>query len=185
MRTLITGGAGFIGSHIVRELLARGAHVKVLDNFSTGKRANLFEVSGDVHIIEGDIRDADACMRACRGVNNVYHLAALGSVPRSIADPLTTDDVNIHGMLSMLVAAKDSGVQRFVFSSSHRFMEMQRKSINTKAYDLARSHPTRLASLQEKSIVECSIVPMVLRQLLCDTSMFLVRDKILSVSMQQ
>ena len=115
---LVTGGAGFIGSHIVRELRARGEHVRVLDNFSTGKRANLFEVARDVELIEGDIRDSDSCIKACKGIDNVYHLAALGSVPRSIADPLTTDDVNIHGMLNMLVASKDCGVQRFVFSSS-------------------------------------------------------------------
>ena len=117
-RALVTGGAGFIGSHLVRELLARGENVRVLDNFSTGKRGNLSEIAEHIELIDGDIRDVDTCAAACEGRDAVYHLAALGSVPRSIKDPVTTDVVNIHGTLQLLIAARDANVQRFVLSSS-------------------------------------------------------------------
>src|SRR5438067_3116705 len=115
---LVTGGAGFIGSHIVDVLLEQGTHVRVLDNFSTGSRDNLRHCAGDIEIIEGDLRDVDACYRACKGVETVFHQAALPSVPRSIADPLTSNAVNVDGTLQMLMAARDEGVRRFVFASS-------------------------------------------------------------------
>jgi nucleoside-diphosphate-sugar epimerase len=115
---LVTGGAGFIGSHIVDALLDQGMYVKVLDNFSTGSRDNLAHRSGEVEIIEGDLRDIDACYRACKGVEVVYHQAALPSVPRSIADPITSNAVNVDGTLNMLMAARDEGARRFVFASS-------------------------------------------------------------------
>src|SRR5579883_2189135 len=117
-RSLVTGGAGFIGSHLVRALLAEGGRVRVLDNFSTGKRENLAAIASDVEIIERDLRDLDACVSACRGVDTIYHLGALGSVPRSISDPLTTNAVNIQGTLNILIAAKECGAHRVVFSSS-------------------------------------------------------------------
>src|SRR5947208_3112512 len=115
---LVTGGAGFIGSHIVDALLNQGTTVRVLDNLSTGSLANLRHCRGEVEIIEGDIRDQDTCNRACEGVEVVYHQAALPSVPRSIADPLTSNAVNVNGTLQMLMAARDTGVRRFVFASS-------------------------------------------------------------------
>ncbi len=118
MKVLVTGGAGFIGSHLVDALLARGAQVRVLDNFATGKRSNLRQVMGDIELIEGDIRDLDTCRAACDGMERVWHLAALGSVPRSVADPLTSHTVNITGTLHMLLAARDAGVRRLVFASS-------------------------------------------------------------------
>jgi len=115
---LVTGGAGFIGSHIVDELLAQGATVRVLDNLATGKRENLAGVLPRIDWIEGDIRDLATCQRACAGVDFVLHQAALGSVPRSVADPLTSHSVNVTGTLNMLVASRDAGVQRFVYAAS-------------------------------------------------------------------
>ncbi len=115
---LVTGGAGFIGSHIVDELLRRGHAVRVLDNFATGKRENLVHCRERIELIEGDIRDLETCRQACAGIDFVLHQAALGSVPRSIEDPLTTHEVNVTGMVKMLLAARDAGVRRFVYAAS-------------------------------------------------------------------
>jgi UDP-N-acetylglucosamine/UDP-N-acetylgalactosamine 4-epimerase len=121
---LVTGAAGFIGSNIVEDLLALGQKVIGLDNFSTGYRANLEEAvvghtnGGSFRLIVGDIREAAVCRKACDGVDYVLHHAALGSVPRSIHDPLETNSVNVNGFLNMLVAAKERGVKRFVYASS-------------------------------------------------------------------
>jgi UDP-glucose 4-epimerase len=115
-RALVTGGAGFIGSNLVRALLERGDDVRVLDNFSTGNRANLEGL--DVEIVEGELRSYERVHNATRGVDLVYHLGALGSVPRSVQDPLTSSAVNVEGTLNVLLAARDEGVRRVVFSSS-------------------------------------------------------------------
>jgi UDP-glucose 4-epimerase len=115
-RVLVTGGAGFIGSNLVRALLERGDEVRVLDNFSTGNRANLDEL--DVEIVEGELRSYERVHNAVRGTELVYHLGALGSVPRSVQDPLTSSAVNVEGTLNVLLAARDEGVRRVVFSSS-------------------------------------------------------------------
>jgi UDP-N-acetylglucosamine 4-epimerase len=118
---LVTGGAGFIGSNIVEYLLKYGAKkVKVLDNFSTGSHKNIdaFKSNPAFELIEGDIRDLEVCKRALYEVNYVSHQAALGSVPRSINDPITTNEVNITGFLNMLTAAKDAKVDRFVYAAS-------------------------------------------------------------------
>ena len=118
---LVTGGAGFIGSHIVQYLIKKGAgKVKVLDNFSTGSRENL-EPYADIpmfELIEGDIRDFDTCVNAMNGVDFVLHQAALGSVPRSINDPIRTNEVNVTGFLNVLVAARDAEVKRMVYAAS-------------------------------------------------------------------
>jgi UDP-glucose 4-epimerase len=129
MTALVTGGAGFIGSNLVRALLARGEEVRVLDNFSTGSRANLQRL--DVEIIEGELRSYERVHNAVRGTDVVYHLGALGSVPRSVQDPLTSNAVNIEGTLNVLLAARDEGVRRVVYSSS------------TSVYGSTRSLPTR------------------------------------------
>ncbi|MBI5645317.1 MAG: SDR family oxidoreductase [Ignavibacteriae bacterium] len=118
MKYLITGGAGFIGSNLVHEILARGEHVRVLDNFSTGKRENLADVREAIELLEGDIRSYHIVHEAVRGVDVILHQAALPSVPRSIADPITTHEVNTNGTLNVLNAARDLGVQRIVFASS-------------------------------------------------------------------
>jgi nucleoside-diphosphate-sugar epimerase len=115
-RALVTGGAGFIGSNLVRALLERGEDVRVLDNFSTGNRANLEGI--DVEIVEGELRSYERVHNAVRGSDIVYHLGALGSVPRSVQDPLTSSAVNVEGTLNVLLAARDEGVRRVVFSSS-------------------------------------------------------------------
>lgn len=117
-RVLVTGGAGFIGSHLVDRLLADGHHVVVLDDFSTGLERNLAHVANDIEIVVGDIRDAGLCGRVAEGARWVFHQAALGSVPRSIDDPVTTHEVNITGILNMLMAARDGGAERFVFAAS-------------------------------------------------------------------
>lgn len=114
---LVTGVAGFIGSNLAEALLARGHRVRGLDNFLSGKRENLEGLSG-LEFMEGDIRDPEACRRACEGVDYVLHQAALGSVPRSIEDPVLSNECNVTGTLNMLVAARDAGVRRFVFAAS-------------------------------------------------------------------
>ena len=115
---LITGGAGFIGSHLVREVLGRGDRVRVLDNFLAGKRQNLEGVTGDLEIVEGDQRDPATCASAMAGVTHVLHIGALPSVARSVSDPKASHDININGTFNLLMAARDAGVQRFVYSSS-------------------------------------------------------------------
>lgn len=117
---LVTGGAGFIGSNIVKELLQRKQRVRVLDNFATGKRENLFEFKGnpDFELIEGDLRSFHVVRAAVKGMDYILHQGALPSVPRSIHDPLTTNDVNILGTLNILEAAKEFGVKRVVYASS-------------------------------------------------------------------
>jgi UDP-N-acetylglucosamine/UDP-N-acetyl-alpha-D-glucosaminouronate 4-epimerase len=115
-RVLVTGGAGFIGSNLVRRLLERGQDVRVLDNFSTGSRANLDGL--DIDIVEGELRSYERVHNAVRGVEVVYHLGALGSVPRSVQDPLTSSAVNVEGTLNVLLAARDEGIRRVVYASS-------------------------------------------------------------------
>ncbi len=120
MKVLVTGGAGFIGSHLCETLLAKGYSVVCLDNFSTGHRRNIepFLSSSLFQLIEGDIRSLDTCRQAVEGVDYVLHEAALGSVPRSINDPITSNEVNVSGFLNMLVASRDAGVKRFVYAAS-------------------------------------------------------------------
>jgi len=117
---LITGGAGFIGSNLTEYFLNKGYRVTCLDNFSTGHRYNIedFFKNDDYTLIEGDIRDLATCRQAVEGVDYVLHEAALGSVPRSINDPITSNEVNVSGFLNMLVAARDAQVKRFVFAAS-------------------------------------------------------------------
>jgi UDP-glucose 4-epimerase len=115
-RVLVTGGAGFIGSNLVRALLERGDEVRVLDNFSTGFRANLDGLG--VEIVEGELRSYERAHNAVRGCEVVFHLGAMGSVPRSVQDPLTSSAVNVEGTLNVLLAARDEGVRRVVYSSS-------------------------------------------------------------------
>ncbi len=116
--SLVTGGAGFIGSNMVRFLLGKGQKVRVLDNFETGKHENLEEIAGSIELIEGDIRDKSVVAKSLKGVDTVYHLAALGSVPRSVEDPATSQEVNVNGTFNMLDGAREAGVKRLVFASS-------------------------------------------------------------------
>lgn len=119
-KILITGGAGFIGSNLTEYFLSKGHFVRCLDNFSTGHRYNIepFLKSEQYELIEGDIRHPEDCERAVAGMDYVLHEAALGSVPRSIKDPATTNNVNISGFVNMLIAARDAGVKRFVYAAS-------------------------------------------------------------------
>jgi UDP-N-acetylglucosamine 4-epimerase len=119
-RVLVTGGAGFIGSNLVDSLLNSGNSVVCLDNFSTGKRENLKEFISNpaFKLIEGDIRNYDDCLKAVENIDIVFHEAALGSVPRSIKDPITSTEVNIGGFVKLLFAAKESGVKRFIYAAS-------------------------------------------------------------------
>jgi UDP-N-acetylglucosamine 4-epimerase len=119
-RVLVTGGAGFIGSSICHDLVDHDNEVVCLDNFATGRKENISDLKGNPHfkLINGDIREPEVCRKAVKGVEVVLHQAALGSVPRSIADPDTTNAVNINGFLNMIIAARDAGIRRFVFASS-------------------------------------------------------------------
>jgi len=128
MKTLVTGGAGFIGSNLVDALIERGDDVRVLDNFSTGNRANLEGL--EIEVLEGELRSYERVHAAMRGIEVVYHLGALGSVLRSVQDPLTSSAVNVEGTLNVLLAARDEGVRRVIFSSS------------TSVYGLNRELPT-------------------------------------------
>jgi nucleoside-diphosphate-sugar epimerase len=115
---LVTGGAGFIGSRLVDALVERGARVRVLDDLSTGRRSNLASESDRIEFFEGDIRDLDACRRACAGARFVFHEAALGSVPRSMKDPASTFAVNVSGTANVFSAARDESVETIVYASS-------------------------------------------------------------------
>jgi nucleoside-diphosphate-sugar epimerase len=115
---LVTGGAGFIGSHMVEHLLAKGEQVRILDNFATGKREHTVPIEGRVQVIEGDIRYLNVVQEAIRGVDYVIHLAALPSVQRSVRTPLESNDVNVDGTLNLLIAARDAGVKRVVYGAS-------------------------------------------------------------------
>ena len=117
MRVLVTGGGGFIGSHLVDRLRTDGHEVRVLDNFATGRRENLLEVA-DVELVEGDVQSYERVHAAVRGIEVVFHQAALPSVPRSVQDPLTSNATNVTGTLNVLLAARDEGVTRVVFASS-------------------------------------------------------------------
>lgn len=115
---LVTGGAGFIGSNVVHHLAGRGERVRVLDDFSTGRRENLIGLEGKVEVIAGDLRSREAVAKAVAGVRYILHIGALPSVIRSVEDPWTANEVNIDGTLNLLIAARDAGVERLVFSSS-------------------------------------------------------------------
>jgi nucleoside-diphosphate-sugar epimerase len=115
---LVTGGAGFIGSHIVEALVRRGDRVRVLDNLITGKRGNLEHLASRIEFIEGDIRDSETTRRAVEGVGVIFHEAAIPSVPRSVADPVLNHESNINGTFNLLLAARDAGVRRLVYAAS-------------------------------------------------------------------
>lgn len=118
MNYLVTGGAGFIGSNIVEELVRLGHSVRVLDNFATGKRDNLTPFLKNIDLVEGDIRDEDVCHHAVDGIDYVLHQAAMPSVPRSLVEPVITSEVNIMGTIKLLTAAAKAGVRRFVYAAS-------------------------------------------------------------------
>jgi nucleoside-diphosphate-sugar epimerase len=118
VRVLVTGGAGFIGGHIVDALLSEGATVRVIDNFSTGRRENLQHNLGRIDLIEGDLRDPAACAHAVRDVELIYHQAAIPSVARSVEDPVSSDEANVGGTVKLLEAARKAGVKRVVFAAS-------------------------------------------------------------------
>ena len=115
---LVTGGAGFIGSHIVTALVEQGESVRVLDNFATGKRGNLAHVANRFELIEGDLRNPDDCSRACKDMDIVLHQGAVPSVPKSVEDPVTTHQVNVDGTFNLLNAARLAGVRRVVYAAS-------------------------------------------------------------------
>src|SRR3954471_2667747 len=126
-KALVTGGGGFIGSHLVNRLLRDGNDVRVLDNFSTGHRHNLADVDSEFELVEGDIQSYERVHTAVRGCELVFHLAALPSVPRSVQDPLTSTASNVTGTLNVLLAARDEGVRRVVFASSSSVYGPQRE----------------------------------------------------------
>jgi UDP-glucose 4-epimerase len=138
--SVVTGGAGFIGSNLVHALLARGDRVRVFDDLSTGRPVNLDDVSRDVELTDGDVRDADAVARAIAGASVVFHQAAIPSVARSVSDPVASNDVNVTGTLNVLVAARDNSVERVVYASSAAVYG------NADTLPLLEGMPTRPAS---------------------------------------
>jgi nucleoside-diphosphate-sugar epimerase len=118
LKALVTGGGGFIGSHLARRLLRDGYEVRVLDNFASGRRENLFDIWDDIELVEGDIQSYERVHNAVRGCHVIGHLAALPSVPRSVQDPLTSNATNVTGTLNVLLAARDAGIGRLVYASS-------------------------------------------------------------------
>jgi UDP-glucose 4-epimerase len=114
----VTGAAGFIGSHVAERLLREGHRVRVVDNLSTGDERNIALLGGEVEFVRGDLRDPETCRRVCRGVELVFHLAALPSVPRSMADPWASHDHNVNATVQLLLATRDAGVRRLIYSSS-------------------------------------------------------------------
>ena len=158
-RYLVTGGAGFIGSHLVDALLASGKRVRVLDNFSTGRRENLSHVLGDIELIEGDLRSYERVHTAVADCDVVLHLGALPSVPRSIQDPLTTNAVNVTGTLNVFLASRDSGVRRAVLASSSSVYGPTRVLPKTEAMPTCPASPYGVSKLAaEQYFVACNSV---------------------------
>ena len=138
-----------LGQIYVRLLLEKGNKVVCLDNFATGKRENLEQLLKDTNftLIEGDIRKLEDCLKATKDVDYVLHQAALGSVPRSIKDPITSNDVNVSGFLNMLVAARDNGVKRFVLQQVHQLMEIQNQCQKLRISSENHYHPMPLQNM--------------------------------------
>jgi len=145
MKYLVTGGAGFIGSNLAEALLRKGETVRVFDNFSTGKRANIKGL--DLEIIEDDIRNLEECRKAALGMDFIIHMAALTSVPASVADPLHSNAVNITGTLNMLTAAREAGVKRFVFASSASVYGDEPEQVKTERSGIRPLTPYALGKL--------------------------------------
>ena len=147
LKVLVTGGAGFIGTNLVRSLLLKGDSVRVLDNFSSGKRENIEDLKGDLEFLGADIRDLPTCLQACVGMDAVLHQAALGSVPRSIQDPSLTHQVNVNGTLNMLLAARDQEVKRFVFASSSSVYGNTEEKVKVESLPLRPLSPYAVSKL--------------------------------------
>lgn len=154
---LVTGGAGFIGSHLVRELLRRGERVRVLDNGSSGDPARLADVRADIELVIGDVRDAETTRAACQGAEVVLHQAAVASVPRSVSEPEMTQLVNVTGTLNMLLAAREAGVRRVVFASSSAVYGDQPASPKTEVLPAIPTSPYGVQKLAAESY--CRIWP--------------------------
>ncbi|MGH9444077.1 MAG: SDR family NAD(P)-dependent oxidoreductase, partial [Thermoanaerobaculia bacterium] len=152
---LVTGGAGFIGSHLVDALVERGARVRVLDNLATGRRANLATESDRIEFFEGDIRDLDACRRACAGVRFVFHQAALGSVPRSMKDPATTVAVNVAGTANVFSVARDENVESLVYASSSSVYGDSRTLPKREGEEGRSISPYALSKVMNEGLAEC------------------------------
>ena len=175
MTILVTGGAGFIGSNLCEALLERSYSVVCLDNFLTGKRENLETCLNHPKftLIEGDIRSLEVCQQAMRSCNAVVHLAALGSVPRSIHDPVTSNSINIDGFLNVLHTAKELGIQRFVFAASSSTYGDSEELPKIEE----RFRPTLSGSTSMNSMPMCTNSTMISTTSVCAISMFLANDK--------
>jgi nucleoside-diphosphate-sugar epimerase len=151
---LVTGGAGFIGSHIVDSLVKIGARVRVLDNFSTGREENLKESLKQIEVITGDIRDIKTCKRACSKVDIVCHQAALGSVPRSLKDPATTIAVNVSGTANIFSSARDCSIKRIVFASSSSVYGDSKKSPKKEGEEGNPLSPYALSKVMDEELAQ-------------------------------
>ena len=153
MRALVTGGAGFIGSHLAVRLAEEGHEVRVLDNFSTGSRSNLDNLGDSVDLVEGDIQSYERAHNAVQGCEVVFHEAALPSVPRSIQDPLTSTAVNVIGTLNLLLAARDSGVRRVVYASSSSIYGADPHAAEERGPGAAADFPLRRRQAGERGLL--------------------------------
>jgi nucleoside-diphosphate-sugar epimerase len=138
MKYLVTGGAGFIGSNICRKLLALGHQVRILDNFSSGRPENIESFVGDIEVVNGDIRDYWTVVKAVKGIDYILHQAALPSVPRSIENPLSSNEVNINGTLHLLEAGRHAGVKKMVMASSS---SVYGDTVELPKHERMRPHP--------------------------------------------
>src|SRR3954469_2187540 len=155
MKVLVTGGGGFIGSHVVDRLLADGHDVRALDNFTTGRRENLDGVLDDIDLVEGDIQSYERAHTAVRGCDVVLHEAALPSVPRSVRDPLTSNASNVIGTLNVLLAARDAGVRRVVFASSSSVYGANRALPKREDLQTMPISPYAVAKLAAEGYCQC------------------------------
>ena len=176
---LVTGGAGFIGSHIVDRLLDEGLKVRVLDNLSTGEKKNISQHQNkkSFQFIEGDIRNFDLAKKAVKGVDAVIHEAALVSVTRSVEDPLLSNEINVTGTVNLLKACIDATLTGLFWHPLVRYMGTQKRCQTAKTWCPSHFHLTPLTSWLPKTMQKFFIRCMVLKQSVCVTSMFMVQDK--------
>lgn len=186
MKVLVTGGAGFIGSNLTKKLLQlSGYQIRVIDNLSTGKIENISDILGDIEFNVGNVRDDHFVRKNVSGVEVIFHQAALPSVQRSIQDPVLTNDVNINGTLTLLVAARDQNVKRFAYASSSSIYGDSPSLPKSEIMAVDPKSPYALSKYTGKNTASFSTDYSIWRQSVCDISMFTVQVRTLHRNMLQ